>query len=309
VSPPWVGKCASADMTAIRRQTAGSVCADRRYIRVDSCHGGLTPPALVLVYERLPTKKRFLRCTDACSPKSGGREPAVGVSIALAKALPQSRRRPPALCSRTPVQCRSFTTAGLRQPLLVARGLFAAKCTLRNAESHMQQERRASARRGCEYRTCKGASAKSQETARGLCADRRCIRVERRRKGPTLVPAPALRDFQSLCSRAGFPRGADAPRSCIAMRERLSAEKRFLRCTNARRPGAAGVSPPWLGKRACNTDTAHVRGHSSRAETIAAGVSPPWAWETRLRRLASVRFRKVAGDRPRCVCGSPLHSR
>jgi hypothetical protein len=143
VSPPWVGKCASADMTAIRRQTAGSVCADRRYIRVDSCHGGLTPPALVLVYERLPTKKRFLRCTDACSPKSGGREPAVGVSIALAKALPQSRRRPPALCSRTPVQCRSFTTAGLRQPLLVARGLFAAKCTLRNAESHMQQERRA----------------------------------------------------------------------------------------------------------------------------------------------------------------------
>ncbi len=67
VRPPWVGKCASADMTAIRRQTAGGVCADRCCIRVNSCHGGLTPPALVLVYERLPTKKRFLRCTNATS--------------------------------------------------------------------------------------------------------------------------------------------------------------------------------------------------------------------------------------------------
>jgi hypothetical protein len=80
VSPPWVGKCASADMTAIRRQTAGGVCADRRYIRVDSCHGGLTPPALVLVYERLSAKKRFLRCTNARSLRSGGRQPAVAWS-------------------------------------------------------------------------------------------------------------------------------------------------------------------------------------------------------------------------------------
>jgi hypothetical protein len=37
-------------------------------------------------------------------------------------------------------------------------------------------------------------------------------------RGLTLLPGPALRDFQSLSSRAGFPRGADAPRSCVGVR-------------------------------------------------------------------------------------------
>jgi hypothetical protein len=40
-------------------------------------HGGLTPPALVLVCGRLPVKQRFLRCTNVHSTKSGGRQPAV----------------------------------------------------------------------------------------------------------------------------------------------------------------------------------------------------------------------------------------
>jgi hypothetical protein len=49
-------------------------CAlQRRFV----CHGGLTPPALVLRCECLPTKKRVLRCTNAHPVKSGGREPAV----------------------------------------------------------------------------------------------------------------------------------------------------------------------------------------------------------------------------------------
>ncbi len=85
------------------RQTADGVCADRRcgrvygrhranvapesvmghtapdYNRVYRRHGGLTPPALVLQCERLPAKQRFLRCTNAHSTKSGGRQPAVAV--------------------------------------------------------------------------------------------------------------------------------------------------------------------------------------------------------------------------------------
>jgi hypothetical protein len=85
------------------RQTADGVCADRRcgrvygrhranvapesvmghtapdYNRVHWRHGGLTPPALVLRCERLPAKQRFLRCTNAHSTKSGGRQPAVVV--------------------------------------------------------------------------------------------------------------------------------------------------------------------------------------------------------------------------------------
>jgi hypothetical protein len=46
------------------------------------------------------------------------------------------------------VQSCSFATAGLRQPLLVARRSFVATCVIRSAESHTQRERRASARCG-----------------------------------------------------------------------------------------------------------------------------------------------------------------
>jgi hypothetical protein len=60
------------------RQTAEGGCAGRRCVRVQVNHGGLTPPALALRCEHLPAKQRFLRCTNAHSPKSGGREPAVG---------------------------------------------------------------------------------------------------------------------------------------------------------------------------------------------------------------------------------------
>jgi IS5 family transposase len=107
------------------------------------------------------------------------------------------------------------------------------------------QEQRSSARRGCEYRTCKGASTESRRTAEGVCADRRCIRVERRRKGLTLVPAPALRDFQSLCSRAGLPRGADAPRSCVGVRT-LVGEKTIF-AMHKRTPKKSGGRQPAVG--------------------------------------------------------------
>jgi hypothetical protein len=39
------------------------------YNRVHWRHGGLTPPALVLVCGRLPAKQRFLRCTNAHSTR------------------------------------------------------------------------------------------------------------------------------------------------------------------------------------------------------------------------------------------------
>jgi hypothetical protein len=39
--------------------------------------GGLRPPALASQCERLPAKRRFLRCTNVHSPRSGGRQPAV----------------------------------------------------------------------------------------------------------------------------------------------------------------------------------------------------------------------------------------
>ncbi len=71
------GKHVCADASVLVRQTADGVWGNRRCIGVNSSHGGLTPPALVLLRERLSAKKRFLRCTNARSPRSGGREPAV----------------------------------------------------------------------------------------------------------------------------------------------------------------------------------------------------------------------------------------
>ena len=63
-----------------------SVIFSRR-ARVQGCHGGLTPPALVLRCERLPAKNDFCDAQTHIH-KSGGREPAVGVGNALATPIP-----------------------------------------------------------------------------------------------------------------------------------------------------------------------------------------------------------------------------
>ena len=127
-----------------------------------------------------------------------------------------------------------LTTGGLHRPLLRCRANVCRQKTIFAMHTRTSsQERGSSARRGYRYRTCKGASTKSRRTADGVCADRCCIRVERLRKGLTPVPAPALRDFQSLCSRARLPRGLTPP-ALVMLRERLPTRKRLLRCTNAR---------------------------------------------------------------------------
>jgi hypothetical protein len=66
-----------------------------------ACHGGLTPPALLLPCECLPTKKRFLRWTNAClqERRLSARRGSVN------RTLPRENRT---LCSgyRTPIQER-----------------------------------------------------------------------------------------------------------------------------------------------------------------------------------------------------------
>jgi hypothetical protein len=138
---------------------------ERRCIRVNRYHGGLTPPALVLVYERLPAKKRFLRCTNAHPARSGARQPAVarsydrcaarseccsatsehttrssdrqpavGVGNALARALPLSHGGPPTVYVRIAVAFALIVPTGsLRQPLLVARTDIVGDARLRFA--------------------------------------------------------------------------------------------------------------------------------------------------------------------------------
>jgi hypothetical protein len=65
---------------------------------------------------------------------------------------------------------------------------------------------------------------------------------------PLLVARAQVAANARWCFATAYrsPRGAYAPRSCIAVR--MSAgEKRFLRCVNVHSPRAAGVIPPWFG--------------------------------------------------------------
>ena len=143
-----------ADTSAIVRRTADGVSAHRRCVPVNSYHGGLTPPALVLRCERLSAKNDFCDGLTLIR-KSGERQPAVGVGNALA----------------TPIPLTSGDTRHVRR-----------------------QERRASARRGYRYRTCSGASTKLLQTPDGACADRRCIRVQAYHGGLTPPALVLLRE-------------------------------------------------------------------------------------------------------------------
>jgi hypothetical protein len=189
------------------RQTAEGACADRRCIRVQGAHGGLTPPALVLQCERLPAKNDFCDARTHVR-RSGGREPAVGVGNALA----------------TPIPLTSGDTRHVQR-----------------------QERRTSARRGCGQRTCNGASTKLRQ--------------------PPTVRVPIAGAFASRLTR-----GANAPRSCVAVRTSAGEKNHF-----------------------CDAQT-HVRRSGGRQPAVRARNS--------LRRHK----RDRSADCRRCMCASPLRS-
>ena len=68
--------------------------------------------------------------------------------------------------------------------------------------------------------------------------------------------------------RFWLPRGAYAPRSCLASADACRRGKQFLRCTNAHQQRAAGVSPPWVSEFVCADTSAIVRG---TADGVCAG--------------------------------------
>jgi len=148
-------------------------------------HGGLTPPALVLVYGRLRAKKRFLRCANAHSQErralarrgsvthlqrrfveaTGRRNRRVAVSLlqsrlanhgwltpAAPPCMPECRRKDASSIH----QHASSTTAGLRQPLLVHVVPSLQHARFATCRRACNQERRASARRGSVNRTSCG---------------------------------------------------------------------------------------------------------------------------------------------------------
>jgi hypothetical protein len=69
-------------------------------------------------------------------------------------------------------------------------------------------------------------------------------RVQRRRERPTVVPTRAAVIFTSLCSRAANPRGANAPRSCVA---RMHVCWGFTISGAGALANHGGLTPPALG--------------------------------------------------------------
>jgi hypothetical protein len=126
VSPPWVlGKCTCRNAAAKSPETAIGALTNPGAVAVAKPRGAYAPRSCVAV-RMSAGEKRFLRCTNAGSTKSGGRQPAVGVK----EMHLQERCRQVAgdchRCAHKPRCSRgSETTGGLRPPLLVARCWFA----------------------------------------------------------------------------------------------------------------------------------------------------------------------------------------
>jgi hypothetical protein len=76
-----------------------------------------------------------------------------------------------------------------------------------------------------------------------------------------------------------FPRGADAPRSCVGVRTFAGGTATFAvhkrTCTRA-----AGVSPPWFGDANAVPRASYIVQQRPNTQSRAAGVRPPWCGHT-----------------------------
>jgi hypothetical protein len=101
VSPPWGLGSALAKALPQSRGRLPSVCSQTLAQSRQRTHGGLTPPAPGCTCVCASRKSPFHRHAFAHSARSGGREPAVGIGIALATTLPLTHGRPPTV--RAPI--------------------------------------------------------------------------------------------------------------------------------------------------------------------------------------------------------------
>jgi hypothetical protein len=239
--------------------------------RTPTKSGGRQPAVVVAMHWQ--RKANSLRMTSV-RIRSGGREPAVGVVTQLRRrSCMDDRRAAPVRQLRCCCYKRvSETTAGLRQPLLVARTHTAVDARLRpatalcsprgtnapllcwcanvcrrkndfcDAQTHVQKERRASARRGYEKHVCADTGAVVRRTADGVCADCRCIRVNSCHGG--LTP----------------------PASCVAVR--TSAGEKTIFAMHKRTPRKSGGRQPAV---VCGTALA-------RAIPLSRGRLSPMGW-------------------------------
>jgi hypothetical protein len=210
---------------------------------------GLTPPALVLQCERLPAKKRYLRCTDAHPTRSGGCQPAVGCIVPRGQCTASNVRRvttvqpgaagvsPPwfgfALATATAYfRLSAFVRhdrfphhGGLTPPLLCCNANVRRRKTIFSMHKRTSdQERRTSARRG-------SANTFTQTPARFLAR-------------PPRVCAPIT--LAIVCSDTT---GGSRPPLLCCDANVCRRKNDFFDAQTQIRPRAANVSPPWVALR------------------------------------------------------------
>jgi hypothetical protein len=174
--------------------------------------------------------------------------------------------------------CVSGTTAGLRQPLLIARRALPAKWAICDAESHMRQERRASAPVGSGTALAT-ATWHSSENLRA--AARSSERQPAVGSGNALATA-TWHSSENL--RAGTRSGDRQPAvgSGNASAAAIAHTPAAIDCYTR----AGGVSPPWFCKPHVQRKRLEFRVSGSHAECVprAASTPAPGAVTTTVRR-------------------------
>jgi hypothetical protein len=167
--------------------------------------------------------------------KSGGRQPAVVFG----------RSNDVRDFSQITCKCVPHTTAGLRQPLLIAPRPFGAEYDIWDVQTHVHK----SGGRQPAVVGKPNAVRRKSPTIRRRCDGR--TRAAGANPPCVCKPASAIAMRRISAFRVRIectPRGAYAPRSSVAVR--MSADEKAIFAMYIRMPArAAGVSPPWSVNR------------------------------------------------------------
>jgi hypothetical protein len=306
VSPPWVGLAlataigfcglitfrparsfpvprlayASRSWVHARKSSQmGGGALQRRFVS----HGGLTPPALVSGRERLPAKKRFLRCTHAHSTKSGGRQPAVVRQTRLRRHqrdCSQDRRQ---YVGRTPLHRVQRYHGGLTPPrsCVWARTSAGEKRFFRCTNAHPTKSG------GCQPAVVRIGACNGDRFLRTDYVSPRTVasRTTAGSRQPLLVHARKSSQMGGGALQRRFvSHGGLTPPALVLQCERLPAKNDFCDAQTQVRPRAAGVSPPWFDKHVYADTGAVARKtaesmcanhHCHRVQRYHGGLTPP----------------------------------
>jgi hypothetical protein len=233
---------------------------------------------------------RLLRCPNACAPGAGGVSPPVVHGTAPAREcdfcdvrthMHQERGRQPPVV-RGNARARAFASRSARLPTVHQRTPTQSRCyILDNIHGGLTR----------------GALALGESLP--ACAWRFLLHARSRNHGGLTRGALVSGELPPACAwrfplHARSPNhGGLTPAALVLECERLPAKLRLLRWTNARAPGAGGVSPPWFTVTHVQVRGTIVRGTSDRrtgerqrshgTTTPTAGSRPPL-----LRRNANV---------------------